>query len=189
MRSVNRSQKGIRNLCSVQIVLSCHLQPLRVDTAHLPGFLQVCFTLVTTLWQCQVSYNEGWTEPIKLEDLASNSLEKSPEHPCFRKNGIARQYVTYSVFLKPSTDNCPEGELFFTWNCFPILGAKWLPGENSPSHKNNEEKDGCTKSCGYTFDQYMIYSKKEYLCYVNQMILSISLDVSLEQNIWKPARP
>lgn len=92
-------------------------------------------------------------------------------------------------FLKPSMDNCPEGELFSTWNCFPILGAEWLPGENSPSHKNNEEKDSCRKSCGHTFDQYMIYSKKEYLCCVNQMILGIPLDVSLEQNIWKPARP
>lgn len=42
----------------------------------------------------------------------------------------------------------------------------------------------------FFFNQYMIYSKEEHLCYVNQVILGISLDVSLEeQNIWKSAKP
>ena len=38
MRSVSRSQKGIRNLCSVQIVLSCHLQPLELTLLTCQGF-------------------------------------------------------------------------------------------------------------------------------------------------------
>lgn len=39
---------------------------------------------------------------------------KSPEHPCFRKDGAARQCVKCSDFLKTSMCNCPEVQLSFT---------------------------------------------------------------------------
>ena len=39
-------------------------------------------------------------------------------------------------------------------------------------------------ACFSFFNQYLIYSKEEHLCYVIQVILGISLAVSLEeQNI------